>query len=106
MYECAECECGFTFESQYTAHKMKHCKSPGHQCIKCKQWFMQSSELTAHLVMHGKTYIHCKEPGCDYKNKDPRNVRAHARWHSDVLNVLNARSVERASSGVLKGKDT
>ena len=85
MYECTECEHGFTFESQYKVHKMKHCKSPGHQCIKCKQWFMRSSELTAHLVTHGKNYTYCKEPGCHYKNKDPRNVRAHARQHSDVL---------------------
>ena len=67
MFECSICEKGFTFESQYTAHKMKHRKSPGHQCIKCQKWFMRSSE-----------------PGCDYKNKDPRNVRAHARRHSDV----------------------
>ena len=79
MYECAICEHGFTFESQYKAHKMKHHKSPGHQCIKCKQWFMHSLELTAHLLMHGKEYTYCKEPGCDYKNKDPHNVDAHAR---------------------------
>ena len=85
MFECAVCEQGFTFESQYIAHKMKHCKSPGYQCIKCKKWFMRSSELTAHLTIHGKEYTYCKEPGCDYKNKDPRNVRAHARRHSEVL---------------------
>ena len=85
MFECAICEKGFTFESQYVAHKMKHRKSPGHQCIKCQKWFMRSSELTAHLITHGKNYSYCKEPGCNYKNKDPRNVRAHARRHSDVL---------------------
>ena len=33
MYECAECECGFTFESQFKAHKMKHRKSLGNQCL-------------------------------------------------------------------------
>ena len=85
MFECAICEKGFTFESQYVAHKMKHRKSPGHQCIKCQKWFMRSSELTAHLITHGKNYSYCKEPGCDYKNKDPRNVRAHTRRHSEVL---------------------
>ena len=84
MFECAICEKGFTFESQYVAHKMKHHKSPGHQCIKCQKWFMRSSELNAHLITHGKKYTYCTEPGCDYKNKDPRNVRAHARRHSDV----------------------
>ena len=41
MFECAICEKGFTFESQYAAHKMKHRKSPGHQCIKCQEWFMR-----------------------------------------------------------------
>ena len=85
MFECAVCEQGFTFESQYIAHKMKHHKLPGYQCIKCKKWFMRSSELTAHLTTHGKEYTYCKEPGCDYKNKDPRNMRAHARRHSEVL---------------------
>ena len=84
MFECAICEKGFTFESQYAAHKMKHRKSQGHQCIKCHKWFMRSSELNAHLVTHGNKYTYCTEPGCDYKNKDPRNVRAHARRHSDV----------------------
>ena len=84
MFECAICEKGFTFESQYTAHKMKHRKSPGHQCIKCQKWFMRSSELNAHLVTHGNKYTYCTEPGCDYKNNDPWNVRAHARRHSDV----------------------
>ena len=79
MYECSICKRGFTFESQYKAHKMKHRKLPGHQCIKCKQWFMRSSELTAHLVTHGKVFTYCDELGCDYKNKDPRNVCAHAR---------------------------
>ena len=74
MFECAICEKGFTFESQYAAHKMKHRKLPGHQCIKCQKWFMRSSELTAHLITHGKKYTYCEEPGCDYKNKDPRNV--------------------------------
>ena len=54
MFKCAVCEKGFTFESQYAAHKMKHHKLPGHQCIKCKKWFMRSSELTAHLTTHGK----------------------------------------------------
>ena len=85
MFECIICEKGFTFESQFIAHKMKHRKSPGHQCITCKKWFMRDSELTAHLIIHGKKYTYCTEPGCDYKNKDPRNVRAHARRHSAVL---------------------
>ena len=84
MFECAICEKGFTFKSQYAAHKMKHRKSPGHQCIKCQKWFMRSSELNAHLITHGNKYTYCTEPGCDYKNKDPQNVRAHARRHSDV----------------------
>ena len=63
MYKCTECEHGFTFESHYKAHKMKHQKMPGHQCIKCKQWFMRSSELTAHLLTYGKVYTYCKELG-------------------------------------------
>ena len=85
MFECAICERGFTFESQYIAHKMKHRESPGYQCITCKKWFMRSSELTAHLLSHGKEYTYCKELGCDYKNKNPRNVQAHARRYSEVL---------------------
>ena len=85
IIECAVCEQGFTFESQYIAHKMKHHKSPGYQCIKCKKWFMRSSELTTHLTIHGKEYTYYKELGCDYKNKDPRNMRVHARRHSEVL---------------------
>ena len=56
MFECAVCEQGFTFESQFKAHKMKHRKSPGYQCIKCKKWFMRRSELTAHLTTHGKDF--------------------------------------------------
>ena len=73
MFECAICEKGFTFENQYVAHKMNH-KSPWHQCIKCQKWFMRSSELNAHLITQEKQYTYCTEPGCDYKNKDPRNV--------------------------------
>ena len=85
MYECAQCEKGFTFKSQYLAHKRKHIKDQGYACMKgnCGERFKRNSELKAHVKTHRKTDIKCGHKGCKYGNKDIRNVRAHRKCHSD-----------------------
>ena len=85
MYECVECEKGFAFESEFTAHKRKHITDNDYVCMKanCNKHFKRESELTAHVKAHRKTDIKCGHPGCSYRNKDICNVCAHRKCHSD-----------------------
>ena len=85
MYECEKCGRGFTFESQYTAHKRRHIKDNDFVCMKvnCGRRFKRDSELKAHVKTHRKTNIKCGFTNCTYSNKDIRNVRAHRKRHSD-----------------------
>ena len=97
MYECDR---GFAFESQYTAHKRRHIKDNDFVCMKvnCGKRFKRDSELKAHVKTHRKTNIKCGYSNCTYSNKDIRNVRAHRKRHSDD------KPYKCANCGVLNGK--
>ena len=84
MYECETCSKGFHFESELSMHRRKHIADQGLVCFhaKCGKRFKRSSELMAHLKNHTGKPIKCDH--CTYTNKDIRNVRAHARVHTDV----------------------
>ena len=85
MYECTICAKGFTFESQFVAHKRRHIKDTGFKCMKnnCGKSFKRDSELKAHVKTHRKTSIKCGHGDCSYSNKDIRSVRAHKKRHAD-----------------------
>ena len=84
-YECEDCYQKFSFESELTAHRMKHRTTPAFTCMFpwCNKVFMRMSELNLHVVTHsGKTY-YCNK--CEYETNNPRNLRDHKRSHSDEL---------------------
>ena len=88
MYECKTCNKGFHFHSELTAHRRRHIADQGLVCFhpRCRKRFKRSSKLNAHLKNHTGKAIKCDH--CDYTNKDIRNVRAHARKHSNVKGFL------------------
>ena len=88
MYECKTCNKGFHFKSELSAHRRKHVADQGLVCFhaKCGKRFKRSSELNAHLKNHTGKLIKCEH--CEYTNKDVRNVRAHARVHTDIQSFL------------------
>ena len=85
MYECQDCNCGFTFKSQLESQRKVHMKISGYMCLKpkCGKHFKRESELNAHLTAHSKNKIKCDH--CNYSNSDIRNVRAHSKVHSNKL---------------------
>ena len=88
MYECKTCNKGFHFQSELAAHRQKHIADQGLVCFhpKCGKRFKRSSELNTHLKGHTGKPIKCEH--CEYSNKDIRNVRAHARVHTDIQSFL------------------
>ena len=84
MYECDKCNQGFHFESELSAHRRKHIVDQGLVCFhaNCGKRFKHSSELNANLKTHTGKPIKCDY--CTYTNKDIRNIRAHARTHTNI----------------------
>ena len=91
MYECDTCNKGFHFKSELSMHRRKHITDQGLVCfhLKCGKRFKHSSELNAHLKNHTGKPIKCDH--CTYTNRDIRNVRVHARVHTDVQNFVCAK---------------
>ena len=70
MYECQDCNHGFTFKSQLESHRKVHLIMSGFVCFKtkCGNCFKRESELNAHLTAHSQNKIKCDH--CDYSNSD------------------------------------
>ena len=102
MFECGDCNKGFHFESELSAHRRKHISAQGLVCFhaSCGKRFKRSSELNAHLKQHTGKPIKCAY--CDYTNKDIQNVRAHTRVHLDVQGFVCAKCGKRFKWGSQK----
>ena len=84
-YQCANCEEGFYFKSELTAHLVVHDDRIGkHQCMKggCGKRFKRKSELTAHVKVHTGQLWKCPHPGCDFEAVDRRYLRQHNECHT------------------------
>ena len=82
-YACADCDESFTFQSELTAHRMKHRTSNAFRCMfhKCGKEFKRMSELNSHVVVHSGIIHSCLKS--DYTTNNPRQLRDHQRSHSD-----------------------
>ena len=86
---CKYCDKKCAFESDLTRHMEKHREESPWTCDKdnCGRIFKRKAELIAHEVTHtGETFM-CEYPGCDFTNKDPRNVKRHHRVHTKEKKV-------------------
>ena len=81
LHKCNRCEESFHFESELSAHKIKHQKKGSHQCMKpkCGKWFKRKWELTLHLQIHSKTY----QEGCNFWAKTKKQLKEHQKSHND-----------------------
>ena len=85
QYRCKDCHQEFYFQSELTAHRMKHRENPSFTCMAngCGRKFFRNSDLNAHVPVHSGVLHHCDHPGCTYSNLDKRLVTGHKRVHSD-----------------------
>ena len=105
MYECETCSKGFHFQSKLSMHRRKHIADHGLVCFhaKCGKRFKHSSKLKVHLKNHTGKPIKCDH--CMYTKKDIRNVRAHARVHTDIQNFVCVKCRKRFKWGSQKKRD-
>ena len=85
QYKCKDCQQEFYFQSELTAHRMKHRENPSFTCMAngCGKKFFRNSDLNAHVPVHSGVLHRCDHPGCTYSNLDKRLVTGHKRVHSD-----------------------
>ena len=84
QFKCKTCQEKFYFNSELTAHRMKHRTEPAFKCMAsgCEKIFYRNSDLNAHVPVHSGTIHKCDHPGCTYSNKDQRLLKGHQRSHS------------------------
>ena len=82
-YACADCDESFSFQSELTAHRMKHRTKNAFRCMfhNCGKEFKRMSELNSHVVIHSGIIHSCSK--CDYTTNNPRQLSDHHRSHSD-----------------------
>ena len=85
QYQCKDCDQEFYFQSELTAHRIKHRENPSFLCMAngCGKKFFRNSDLNAHVPVHSGVLHRCDHPGCTYSNLDKRLVTGHKRVHSD-----------------------
>ena len=89
QHVCKYCDKKCAFESDLMRHMEKHKEESPWKCDKddCGRVFKWKAELVAHEVTHtGETFM-CEYLGCEFTNKDPRNVKRHYRVHTKEKKV-------------------
>ena len=81
---CNTCGKGFAFKSQLDAHMPTHSGVHMHPCPKknCSKSFTHPGDLKKHVKTHSKKWWRCEVAGCNYKNRDWRNLNSHKISHS------------------------
>ena len=81
---CNTCGKGFAFKSQLDAHTPTHSGVRTHPCPKrnCSKSFTHPGDLKKHVKTHSKKWWRCEVAGCNYKNRDWRNLNSHKISHS------------------------
>ena len=80
-YPCDDCEKHFAFSGQLKQHRFKHRTVAAFPCTQCEKRFMREGELVKHIKVHENIDRKCDN--CDYVTKDPRNLKQHAKIHTD-----------------------
>ena len=86
LFKCELCRYITAFESDMKRHKIQHedektwyCDGPN-----CTRTFKRKSDMTSHAKTHTNEDQRCPAQGCDYTNKDARNLKRHMKCHSNV----------------------
>ena len=81
---CNTCGKKFSFKSQLDAHMPTHSGIRMHQCPEqnCGRSFTHPGDLKKHVKTHTKKWWRCEVAGCNYKNRDWRNLNSHKISHS------------------------
>ena len=77
QYKCEICGETAAFESDFKRHMAKHEDERMWHCVdpSCDRTFKQKSDMTSHAKTHTSELQKCPAHGCDYTNKDPRNLK-------------------------------
>ena len=83
-HACNTCGKGFAFKSQLDAHIPTHSGVRTHLCPEwgCRKSFTHPGDLKKHVKTHSKKWWRCEVAGCNYKNRDWRNLNSHKISHS------------------------
>ena len=83
-HACNTCGKGFAFKSQLNAHMPTHSSVRMHLCPErnCSKSFTHPGDLKKHVKTHSKKWWRCEVAGCNYKNRDWRNLKSHKISHS------------------------
>ena len=89
-FQCIDCDEKFYFNSELTAHRMKHRTNPAFRCMAsgCSKTFYRNSDLNAHVPVHSGIIHKCDHPGCTYSNADLRLLKGHKRSHSTMKTFI------------------
>ena len=85
-FKCEICDYMTAFESDMKWHKIQHVDEKMWDCTNpnCDRSFKRKSDMTSHAKTHINDDQRCPAQGCDYSNKDPRNLKRHMKIHSNV----------------------
>ena len=85
LFKCKTCGETAAFESDMKRHMAKHIMTKKWFCVYpgCNRDFKRKSDLTSHAKTHTGPPQKCPQPGCDYINANPRNLKRHMKSHSD-----------------------
>ena len=80
-FPCGDCDLKFAFKGQLKQHRFKHHTLSAFPCSKCDKSYKQEGELVKHLKVHENKTLSCRD--CKYNTKDPRNLKQHAKLHTE-----------------------
>ena len=85
-YKCEICDYITAFESDMQRHKIQHVDERMWDCTgsNCERSFKRKSDMISHAKTHTNEDQRCPAQGCDYSNKDPRNLKRHMKRHSNM----------------------
>ena len=88
QYQCKDCGQEFYFNSELSAHRIKHRENPSFPCMSkgYGKIFYRNSDLNAHVLVHSGILHRCDHPNCTYSNYDKRLLTGHKHVHSDKKN--------------------
>ena len=89
QYKCDVCDKVLPFESDLKRHKKSHSNEKMWRCANanCNREFKRKADLELHAVVHSGIRHKCTELGCTFSSLDPRNVKRHAKKHTQEATI-------------------